>query len=133
MFRNGAKARLPVDLDGLIIYPKTVFNPNLAPDPMPISLDLSRHCIETELRRRHDREIAAALRPGADLDRSERRIARLRAALDGLDFPRLRTAHPELRARSAAEVTLVLSESGRRISLRVNGTPVASVPAREVP
>jgi hypothetical protein len=100
---------------------------------MPISLDLSRHCIETELRRRHDREIAAALRPGADLDRSEPRIARLRAALDGLDFPALRTAHPELRARSAADVTLVLSENGRRISLRVNGNSVASVPAREVP
>jgi hypothetical protein len=117
----------------LIIYLKPVFNPNLPAPYMRIFLDLSRHCIETELRRRHHRAVADALRPGADLDAAEGRIALLRSALDGLDFPRLRADHASLNAESPATVTLVREADGARLSLRVDDMPVAHAPLREAP
>jgi hypothetical protein len=100
---------------------------------MRISLDLSRHCIETELRRRHDRTVAEALRPSADLDRLAAEISLLRSALEGLDFPGLRAGHAALNAESRAEVDVDLSFDRRRIRLRVDGKTVGEAPALEVP
>lgn len=100
---------------------------------MRIPLDLSRHCIETELRRRHEQAVAEALRPSANLDRLEAEIALLRSALDGLDFPRLRSAHGALNAESRAAVELGISGDPARIQLRVDGKTAAEAPLREAP
>jgi hypothetical protein len=100
---------------------------------MRIPLDLSRHCIETELRRRHERAVAEALRPAADLDRLEAEIFLLRSALEGLDFRRLRADHPSLNAESQADVALEISGDRRRIQLRVDGKTAAEAARRGEP
>lgn len=100
---------------------------------MPISLDLSRHCLETEIRRQHERTVAEALRPNADAAGTETRLVWLRSALDGLDFQRLRSDHPSLNAESQADVALEISGDLSRIQLRVDGKIAAEATLREEP
>lgn len=109
-----------------------VFNPNVPPDPMRISLDLSRRCIETELRRRHERAVADALRPGADLEAAAHRIGLLRSALRGLDFSRLRADFPDLNAGGTAAVALDARPEDKRLRLTVDDAVVADAPLGEV-
>ncbi|MFP4031472.1 MAG: hypothetical protein ACLFTV_07920 [Desulfococcaceae bacterium] len=100
---------------------------------MRITLDLTRHCVETEIRRQHERTVAEALRPTAEPSAAETRLVWLRSALEGLDFPRLRSDHAALNAESRAEVALEISGDRRRIQLRLDGKTAAEAPLREEP
>jgi hypothetical protein len=98
---------------------------------MRIFLDLSRHCVETEIRRQHERTVAEALRPNADPDETATRLAWLRSALEGLDFPRLRSDHAALNAAGRADVALEISGDRCRIQLRLDGKTAAEAPLLE--
>ena len=64
---------------------------------MEIQLDLSGHCIETELKRQYNRLIAEYFKAGPEEKALvEPKIAMLRLALETLDFTRLRAGQPIL-------------------------------------
>ncbi len=77
-----------------------------------IRLDLRRHCVETEIKRRYHLALGAYFRPGADRAQLEARIGLLKRALEGFDFPGLRGRHPELCGGSSQPVVLFESPEG---------------------
>lgn len=103
----------------------------LTPPPAPIRLDLSRHCIQTEIKRQYERSLAACLRSGGDADALAATVETLRSALETLDFPKLRAAHPALAGGRSDRVELV-SDAGGRLTLLIDGVPfpVAQRPRR---
>jgi hypothetical protein len=93
-------------------------------NPLRIRLDLSRHCIETAIRRRYNRLVNRALRnePGAaDL---ETELELLQSALETLDFGRLRTEFTELGGHCSDLIELETEKPGPP-RIRINGKPVA--------
>lgn len=90
---------------------------------MDLPLDLGRHCIETEIRRIYNRSLSEYFKQGADTKRIEKRIDLLKRALEGLDFPRLRTTYPELAGKTGAAISLTLSEDDR-IRIRIGESTV---------
>jgi len=84
-----------------------------------IELDLYRHCIETEMKRLHNRLVDRLLQPGAVPAEAENKLQVLRDALDRLDFPRLRAAFPELAGNQRNDVKL-LENQGDRLKLMIN-------------
>ncbi len=92
-----------------------------------LQLDLTRHCIETEIKRRRNRAVSDYFRairsPTADLKQSSEQIIALTdKALQGLDFCRLRSTHAPLAGHSRAHVVLVWD--GDQLSIRINGQAV---------
>jgi len=79
---------------------------------MKITLDLSRHCIETEIRRRRNRAISDYFKTGGTDARLESEIEMFDAALQELDFPALRNRHPALAGRENDRVDLLLAALG---------------------
>ena len=78
---------------------------------MRIDLDLSRHCIETEMKRQYNKSISAYFknqgsRSEADKQTLEAQIELLQQGLESFDFNRLRAQHPELRGEIQAAVAL---------------------------
>ena len=62
-----------------------------------IPLDLSVHCIETELKRDYHQAIRAYFKSGEQKkERLEATISVLQHLLETVDFPRLRASHPVL-------------------------------------
>jgi len=61
-----------------------------------MKLDLSKHCIETELKRLYNRSVSRYLKMKTDDPRLEADIELLKAALERFDFPRLRSSYPIL-------------------------------------
>lgn len=83
-----------------------------------IPLDLSRHCIQTELRRQHNRAVSQYFRAGpAERLRLEPLVEALGKALETLDFAQLRTRYPALSGGSDMEVRLSFTAAGWRIAL----------------
>lgn len=80
---------------------------------MRMELDLSRHCVETELKRQHNRAIAAYFRAADENKHHLEGIIELtRKALAALDFGRLRSRHPQLAGGSDAVIELVETGGG---------------------
>ena len=63
---------------------------------MKIILDLSKHCIETEIKRFYNRSVSKYFKPNADKAGLEREIEILREVLETFDFKRLRNTYPQL-------------------------------------
>ena len=86
-------------------------------------LDLSRHCILTEIRRQQERAVSEALKGHGDeslLDKAES----LKRILEGVDLKSLRARYPELQGGFAEAVWLFRREgryclcfSGRTVTL----------------
>ena len=91
--------------------------------PLRTRLDLSRHCIETAIRRRHSRLVRRALRSMAFAQPLEEEIELLKTAMERFDFSWLRTFHPELAGTDADLVELEKDEKGNP-RIRINGRPV---------
>lgn len=85
---------------------------------MRIELDLSKHCVETELKRQHNRAVSGYFHacPG-DRQQLERIIELTRQALKSLDFGRLRTRYPQLAGGGDVVVILVANGGGFDIVL----------------
>ncbi len=79
---------------------------------MEIRLDLSRHCVETEIKRRYHLALGAYFRPGADRAELEARIGLLKQALEEFDFAGLRGRHPDLCGGSPQTVVLFEAPGG---------------------
>jgi hypothetical protein len=92
----------------------------LTPPPAPIRLDLSRRCIQTEIKRQYERSLAACLRSPAGAEALAETVETLRSALETLDFPKLRAAHTALAGGRSDRVELV-PDPGGRLTLLING------------
>lgn len=75
---------------------------------MSIKLNLSRHCVETEMKRQYNKTISDYFKKKAGDDKQalETRIDLLQQGLETFDFNRLRARYPELRGEVAAQVEL---------------------------
>ena len=93
--------------------------------PIRIRLDLSRHCVETAIRRRHSRLVGRALRNEAWEEDLEAEIEMLKTALERFDFGHLRSAFSELAGHCTDLVELEEEKPGQP-RLRINGKPVSS-------
>ena len=98
---------------------------------MEIRLDLSRHCIETELKRQYNRTVSAYFKSGpVEKRRMEPVIETLRSALVHLDFARLRARYRALCGGTRCKIVLsrdssilFLSIDDQRIELPDRQTP----------
>jgi len=95
------------------------------PKKMNIELNLSRHCVETEMKRQYNKSISDYFKKKAGDDRQalETRIDLLQQGLETFDFNRLRSRYPELRGEVAARVEL--SETAeQKPQLLINGEAI---------
>ena len=88
-----------------------------------VQLDLSRHCVETEIKKLYNFALGAYFRPGADKPGLEARIGLLTLALEGFDFQALRGRYPALCGGSSQPVVLFEGIEGAP-RLRVGELPV---------
>jgi hypothetical protein len=88
-----------------------------------IRLDLSKHCVETEIRRRYNRALSDYFKSGADRQALEAKIELLQHALENLDFYFLRSRYPALAGGSDAEVDLC-GEGEVGLAVLINGSAV---------
>jgi len=88
-----------------------------------IQLDLRRHCVETEIKKLYNLALGAYFRPGADKHSLEARIGFLTLALEGFDFPALRSRYPDLCGGGSQPVVLFEDIEGV-LRLRVGELPV---------
>ncbi len=87
---------------------------------MIIRLDLSKHCIETAVRRQYNKTLSQYF---TNADRGERIQAELEIlthAMKRFDFPRLRSAYPELAGHSSHAVILETDSQGQPV-IRLDG------------
>jgi hypothetical protein len=93
---------------------------------MQIFLDLSRHCIETEIRKQHNKALSAYFRMRGRDRALEARIEALENAQRRLDFMDMRHRHEELRGGGDADVRLHVEDDGH-LQVILNGTIVVRV------
>lgn len=89
---------------------------------MHISLNITRHCVGTEIKRQYNQLISNYFKltdPEATLQ-AEAAIELLKAALERLDFGLLRAAYPELRGGGKDEVFLSAGTDGS-LFFTING------------
>ncbi len=92
---------------------------------MNIKLNLSRHCVETEMKRLYNKSISEYFKAESEDEKKglEDRIELLQKGLESFDFNRLRSRHPELSGEKEAEVQL-FAESGGRPGILINGDKI---------
>ncbi len=88
---------------------------------MDIELDLSRHCIETELKILHNRAVKQYFKSKQDRPEIEKRLVILKRALEELDFPALRSMNIILSGHNDNHASVVLSDQGDSIGISING------------
>jgi hypothetical protein len=85
---------------------------------MDIRLDLSRHCIETEIKKQYNKAISTYFRAGLEEKRRlEPTIEVIRRALETLDFSHLRTRYPPLAGGTDRNVILACENEDLTISI----------------
>ena len=87
-----------------------------------IELDLSRHCIETEIKRAYNHAISTYFKTEKCRRPIEETISLAQRALELLDFPRLRAEYPPL-ARGT-RLRVVLAEDNGVVTVFLDGKPV---------
>jgi len=88
-----------------------------------IELNLSRHCIATEVKRLHNRRISDYFKGRGEKGVLETEIYLLARALEELDLPALRGHHPRLAGGESVSVVLSGAE-GMPLSLTLEGEPL---------
>ena len=86
-----------------------------------IKLNLTKHCIATELKRQYNRSISMYFKSGGDKERLEKQIRAIKKMLENCDFGRLRSVYPELAGNVEIDIFLVL-EKKDRITICCNGS-----------
>ena len=87
---------------------------------MIISLDLSKHCIETELKKIYNQSISEYFKKNSCHKNLDRQIENLKTVLTTLDFGRLRKEFPALAGHHDDEVIL-LFDSEDNAAILING------------
>jgi hypothetical protein len=90
---------------------------------MRIDLDLSKHCVETEIKSVYHRALSAYFKAGADTAGLEQIIALTQQALERLDFGFLRSQYPPLAGHS--DVPVVLAWREERPLILIAGSPIS--------
>jgi hypothetical protein len=90
---------------------------------MNIRLDLSKHCIETELKKIYNQSISEYFKKKASDKRLGRKIEYLKTALTTLDFGRLRKEFPVLAGHHYDEVILSF-DSKNNVTTLINGKSI---------
>lgn len=80
--------------------------------PLKIQLDLSRHCIETEIKRLYNRSVVHYFNSRNNKQKLEIRIDVLKNALEQLDFSFLRSHYPILSGGIEKDVFLAVDPDG---------------------
>ncbi len=80
-----------------------------------IRLDLSAHCVETEIRRQYTIRISRYFKADKPADKTqlETEIALLLEALEHFDFRQLRADHPDLAGGSCDDIRLIRDVESR--------------------
>jgi hypothetical protein len=86
-----------------------------------MKLDLTKHCIETEIKRLYNRSISLYLKLKKEDPRFEADILLLQTALECLDFPRLRSRHAELAGRQGNPVVELTAGDDGKVVVRIDG------------
>jgi len=92
---------------------------------MRIDLDLTKHCVETEIKRVYHRALTSYFKPGADTAHLERIIALTQQALEHLDFAFLRAHYLPLAGHSDVSVVLAWPEEGDLPTILIDGSAIA--------
>ncbi|WP_222427475.1 hypothetical protein [Desulfobotulus alkaliphilus] len=79
-----------------------------------VELDLSRHCVLTEIRRQQERAVALALKGRAD-EKVFERAEVLKEILESVDLKSLRGKYPQLQGGTEERITLVLEGEKRTL------------------
>jgi len=80
--------------------------------PLKIRLDLSRHCIETEIKRLYNRKVGRYFKNDNHKQALENQIETLKNALEQLDFRYLRSRHPMLAGSNEKNIFLNVDADG---------------------
>lgn len=78
---------------------------------MKIHLDLTLHCIETEIKRRHEEAISLYFKKKGDKQGLEAKLVLLEKAIQSFDFSYLRDRWPVLSGGHESRVYLTYDES----------------------
>ena len=89
-----------------------------------MNLDLSRHCIETEIRRLYNRSVSRYIKLKKEDPQLEADVELLKAALEGLDFPGLRSGHGELAGNRGNRVVELAAGDAGKVVIRIDGRDV---------
>ena len=93
---------------------------------MKIKLDLSAHCIETELKRLHHRALSDYFQTEIkEKERIEKRIELTRQALETLDFAQLRSKYTPLAGHTAQTIFLAMHQN--KLSITISDRPIALI------
>ena len=91
--------------------------------PLEIQLDVSRHCIESDIKKQYNRLISDYFKSPGDQDGIEKKISLLKHALETLDFRQLRNKHPELAGNTGDKVFLSWGDT-KTLHIRINTTRI---------
>ncbi len=80
-----------------------------------VYLDLSNRCIQTAIKKKYNRLLAACLQPSPPAPETEEQVELLKYALERFDFPRLRAQYTELAGNYDGEVILVADDDSRPV------------------
>jgi len=87
---------------------------------MEIQLNLSRHCIETEIKRQYNKSVSAYFKADAkEKQLLESTIEVMRRALETLNFSHLRTRYPPL--AGGTDRHIILSCQNENITIAIDG------------
>ena len=93
---------------------------------MDIRLDLSRHCIETEIKKQYNQAIAAYFNANTSEKRIlEATIEMTHRALETLNFSHLRTHYPPL--AGGTDRNIILSCENEDLTLTISGNKLKDV------
>ncbi|MFH1984679.1 MAG: hypothetical protein ABIL58_22795 [Pseudomonadota bacterium] len=92
---------------------------------MNLILDLSRHCIETEVRRQYNRAVSDYFCHNGDPRLLEAVISLTQQCLERLDFSVLRHRFPSLAGRTPAEVVVSMEDDA--IHITIDAHPITPV------
>ena len=86
-----------------------------------MKLDLSRHCIETEIRRLYNRNVSLYIKLKKEDPQLETDIELLKAALEELDFPKLRSDYEELAGHQGNSVIKLAVNNEGSVVIVIDG------------
>jgi len=92
---------------------------------MIITLNLNKHCIQTEIKRQYNKLISEYFKsdPSENKDMIEAKIDLFQHALEDLDFGRLRSRYPELNGGGSDDIVLSAG-SDKQLTILINGRPI---------
>jgi len=93
--------------------------------PFNIPLDLSRHCLETEIKRIHNRAVSAYFNSINGKESIEQTIELTRYALESIDFGKMRAQYPPLAGNTDLPAALAIDSD--IVTILLDGRPIVPI------